>query len=123
MAVLPLVLRGSLPRIARVWCRTAHRGQVLLTEEQQGFVNIGATGFEPATSWSRTNGKPNASLAGKEVTQPIPSGCTSGCTSEAKTDNAVTVEALAAALQALSAVDRARLAALLMGEQPEGTGR
>jgi hypothetical protein len=52
--------------------------------------------------------------------QPV---CTPVCTSIAKSDNAGTVEALAAALRGLSAADRARLAALLMGEQPEGTGR
>jgi hypothetical protein len=40
-------------------------------------------------------------------------GCTSGCTSEAKTEPADPLALLAAALLALSPADRARLAALL----------
>ncbi len=57
---------------------------------------------------------------------PTDSGaCTAACTSKPETVQAGTVEALAAALQALSPADRARLAALLVGqpaEQAEGKG-
>jgi hypothetical protein len=49
-----------------------------------------------------------------------PPACTNACTSETGNANAGTVEALAAALLALSPADRARLAALLVGGQGEG---
>jgi hypothetical protein len=49
--------------------------------------------------------------------------CTAACTSEAKNENALTVEALAAAMLTLSQKDRARLAALLNGQQPAPEGR
>ena len=45
-----------------------------------------------------------------------PDRCTTGCTSWAEIQQTGTVEALAAALQALSPADRARLAAILLGE-------
>jgi hypothetical protein len=48
------------------------------------------------------------------------SACTNACTSEAGNANTGTVEALAAALLALSPADRARLAALLVGGPGEG---
>jgi len=40
-------------------------------------------------------------------------GCTTGCTSETKPEHAGSLEQLAAALEALSPADRARLAAIL----------
>jgi len=48
------------------------------------------------------------------------SGCTAGCTSTAETANAGTVEALAAALLGLSAANRARLVAMLLGNDAKG---
>jgi hypothetical protein len=51
---------------------------------------------------------------------PPPSGCTSGCTSEVKSEQADPLAPLAAALLGLSAADRARLAAMLLGQQPQG---
>ena len=44
--------------------------------------------------------------------------CTTACTSKGENANAGTVEALAAALLGLSAADRARLAAMLVTQQP-----
>jgi hypothetical protein len=44
-------------------------------------------------------------------------GCTAGCTSAAGTDNADPLAPLAAALLGLSPADRARLAAMLLGQQ------
>jgi hypothetical protein len=49
-----------------------------------------------------------------------PSGCTSGCTSEAKPDQPDPLATLAAALLALSAADRARLVAPLLGQDAKG---
>jgi hypothetical protein len=49
--------------------------------------------------------------------------CTPVCTNDAETATSGTVEALAAALQALSPAERARLAALLLGEKLEGQQR
>jgi hypothetical protein len=51
------------------------------------------------------------------LTTNRPDRCTSGCTNPGKTEKAGTVEALAAALLGLSAEDRARLAAMLLGQQ------
>jgi hypothetical protein len=48
------------------------------------------------------------------------SGCTTGCTSEAKPEQADPLTPLAAALLGLSQTDRARLAAMLLGQHPEG---
>jgi hypothetical protein len=56
---------------------------------------------------------------------PIPfSGCTSGCTSEEKTQQTDPLAPLAAALLGLSAADRTRLAAMLLGQQAgQGEGK
>jgi hypothetical protein len=56
-------------------------------------------------------------LPGKGDAPSPPSACTNACTGEAGNANAGTVESLAAALLALSPADRARLAALLLGQQ------
>jgi hypothetical protein len=61
--------------------------------------------------------QPPSSSADTQTADPR---CTAGCTSKAKTDNAGTVEALAAALLGLSPEDRARLAAMLLGQQADG---
>jgi hypothetical protein len=45
--------------------------------------------------------------------------CTSVCTDEGRTEQADPLAALASALLGLSPTDRARLAAMLLGEQPE----
>jgi hypothetical protein len=47
-----------------------------------------------------------------------PVACTSACTSEAKSHSSGSLDALAAALLSLSPEDRARLAALLLGQHP-----
>ena len=47
-------------------------------------------------------------------------GCTPGCTTNAKTANDTTIEALAAQLGALSPADRAKLTVLLAGPTPKG---
>jgi hypothetical protein len=57
-------------------------------------------------------------LPPKEDTSSPSSGCTSGCTGNVETGPTPTVEALAAALLGLSPADRARLAAMLLGQQP-----
>jgi hypothetical protein len=57
------------------------------------------------------------------LTSTPPIRCTSGCTSEAETNSMDTVEALAAALLGLPPANRARLAAMLLGQltaQAEG---
>jgi hypothetical protein len=67
-----------------------------------------------------SKGPPDASEANIGLTDTPLSACTNACTSEAGDANAGTVEALAAALLALSPAGRARLAALLVGGQGEG---
>jgi hypothetical protein len=51
-------------------------------------------------------------------TPSAPSACTPACTSEGETVQADALAVLAAALRRLSREDRARLAALLLGQQP-----
>jgi len=59
-------------------------------------------------------------LPHKVDTSSPSSGCTAGCASTAETANAGTVEALAAALLGLSAANRARLVAMLLGNDAKG---
>jgi hypothetical protein len=66
-----------------------------------------------------SNGSPVASGDAEGLAASDPPACTSACTSEPKTVHTDPVADLAAALSALSADDRARLAALLLGQQPE----
>src|SRR5262249_38697247 len=56
-------------------------------------------------------------LSPHEVTSDQQPGCTSGCTNQGKPEQADPLAALAAALMGLSAEDRARLAAMLLGRQ------
>jgi hypothetical protein len=56
-------------------------------------------------------------LPHKVDTSSQQSGCTTGCTSEGKHQQPDPLEALAAVLLGLSPEDRARLAALLLGQQ------
>jgi hypothetical protein len=56
-------------------------------------------------------------LSDKEDMPGPPSACTPACTSEGKPDRADPVVALAAALLGLSPEDKARLAALLLGQE------
>ena len=66
-----------------------------------------------------SNGSPIASGTGEGLAASDSDRCTTGCTSEAKTDHADPVTTLAAALLGMSSADRARLAALLVGQQPK----
>jgi hypothetical protein len=54
-----------------------------------------------------------------ETGKGLAEGTQSGCTSEGKLDQADPLAALAAALLGLSPADRARLAAMLLGQLPE----
>jgi hypothetical protein len=84
---------------------------------------MGATGLEPVTPSVSSKGTRGASLGTKEVA-PSPSfRCTSGCTNNPQTAVEGDLEALAAALLALSPADCARLAALLAGQQSPPAGR
>jgi hypothetical protein len=62
----------------------------------------------------------DATIDTKGLTASGTDGCTTRCTSEAGNANAGTVEALAAALLGLSPADRARLAAMLLGQDSKG---
>ena len=81
---------------------------------------MGATGLEPVTPSVSNKGTPDAGETAKGLTAAAPSACTTACTSTAETANAGTVDALAAALLALSPRDRARLAAMLLGQGATG---
>jgi hypothetical protein len=78
---------------------------------------MGATGLEPVTPSVSSKETPDASGEGKGLTADLPDRCTPGCTNPAETPKAGTVEALAAALLGLSPDDRARLTAMLLGQQ------
>lgn len=63
-----------------------------------------------------STGAPDVSGTGKEVTKPSPDDCTAACTGEPDSVQPDPVAALAATLLGLSATDKARLAALLLGQ-------
>ncbi len=77
------------------------------------------TGVEPVTFSFGDNRPSVASDAAKRVTPSDPNGCTTGCTSETETAHADPVATIAAALLDLSPDDRARLASMLVGRQPD----
>src|SRR6516162_10021737 len=100
--------------------RTCHLSQESLARPQ-----MGATGLEPVTPSVSSKGMPDTSETRKGLAKRTSDACTNACTSEAEKANVGTVEALAAALLSLSAVDRVRIAALLtskQAEQAEGNG-
>jgi hypothetical protein len=74
------------------------------------------TGFEPATSWSRTNGDQIPSVDSKEVTPSPSDACTNACTNNQETTKVTDLDALAAELLALPKEERARLLAKLLGK-------
>lgn len=59
----------------------------------------------------------NTSEMGKGLMTTVDSGCTTGCTSDGKSEPTDPLAALAAAVMALSPGDRARLAAMLQTGQ------
>lgn len=63
------------------------------------------------------------SLVHREDTEVVSAGCTGGCTRNQETGKPLPLEDLAAALVSLSAVDRAKLAAMLSDERADGTSR
>jgi hypothetical protein len=82
------------------------------------------TGIEPVTSRMPFLGQCNASEADKGLTASAADSCTTGCTSEGKPEQADPLAPLAAALLGLSLADRARLAAMLLGQQTgQGKGK
>ena len=83
---------------------------------------MGATGLEPVTPSLSSKGLCNASAENKGLTTSEDSRCTSGCTSEPESSN-VALDALAAAVSALSPEDRVRLVALLLNHsgKPDGS--
>jgi len=74
---------------------------------------MGATGLEPVTPSVSSRGRSNPSRKNKRLTATRGRACTAACTSSPEHGEAITVEALAAALSKLSPADRARLADLM----------
>src|SRR5262245_29508750 len=104
--------------------RPAHAGESRNLLRLEGlfdtFGRVGLTGFEPATSWSRTS-RHTLESAGKQAdsaTSPV--ACTTACTSppvptpERPPSSLVT--ALLALAEQLSPADRHTLARLLLAE-------
>ena len=73
-------------------------------------------GIEPSTSALRTRKSSILTDAGKELTATPSAACTLACTANTENRNETTLDALAAALLGLSPDDRAKLAALLVGQ-------
>ena len=67
-----------------------------------------------------SKGTPDTTPVSKGFAEALSGACTTACTNEGKPEQPDPLAALAAALLGLSPADRARLAALLLG-QPEGT--
>jgi integrase len=96
-----------------------------LTADGSGCPGMEPTGIEPVTSRMPFLGPNNASQTDKGLTASAAGGCTTGCTSEGKLEQDDPLAPLAAALLGLSPAGRARLAAMLLGqqtEQAEGSG-
>jgi hypothetical protein len=111
-AVEPFLRKiSALARVFRPRCPTLDRYAKSCV--RRGLYLLGATGFEPATSRSRTGGDPDASLVNKEVAASQPSACTTACTNKPKNEHEAKLEALAAQLASLPAEDRAKLGAML----------
>jgi hypothetical protein len=77
---------------------------------------MGATGLEPVTPSVSSKGIPDVSESSKGLAKSSPYACTAACTNSTDSPQADPVEALASALLALSPADKARLAALLLGQ-------
>jgi hypothetical protein len=84
----------------------------------RSLTAMGAIGLEPMTPSLSSKENPSTTENPPEVTSSESDRCTNGCTSESKTKQTDTVATLAATLLALPAADRARLASLLLGQQP-----
>ena len=84
-----------------------------LTTPVSGPRGVGVIGLEPMTPSLSSGGQTVAGPTNHGISDTPANGCTNGCTGEPPTG---TVEALAAALFALSDADRQRLAALLAGQ-------
>jgi hypothetical protein len=78
---------------------------------------VGATGLEPVTPSVSSKGPSDASGTGKGVAATISDACTTACTNQVQPENLDPLEPLAAVLLGLPAADRARLAAMLLGQQ------
>jgi hypothetical protein len=91
-------------------------GKGPLTNTANEPLSVGVTGFEPATSWSRTNESTVLTLDNKEVTSTPSPVCTTVCTTNQETTKTTNLDALAAELLALPKEERARLLAKLLGE-------
>ena len=78
------------------------------------------TGIEPVTSRMPFLGQCDASKADKGLAASGADRCTAGCTSEPKPEQTDPLAPLAAALLGLSAEERARLVAMLLGQQQGG---
>jgi hypothetical protein len=75
------------------------------------------TGIEPVTSRMPFSEQSDVTDTDKALAANAPDRCTSGCTGEGETAHADPLAPLAAALLGLSAADRTRLAAMLLGQQ------
>jgi hypothetical protein len=96
---------------------------LLFRQLANGCLGVELTGIEPVTSRMPFLRPRNPGGADKGLTESPPNACTSACTSEGENANANSLESLAAALLALPAADRARLAVMLtaQGEGNRGT--
>jgi hypothetical protein len=81
-------------------------------------MEVGLTGFEPATSWSRTLQHPVETPGNPGNSASASDGCTTGCTSRGdptpEYPPSPLVSALLALAQQLTPADRATLARLLL---------
>jgi len=76
---------------------------------------MGATGLEPVTPSVSSKGVPDVSKTGTAFTAAPSAGYTSGYTTSPDPPPKPTLETLAVSLMALSADERAQLAAMLLG--------
>src|SRR5687767_9445580 len=86
-------------------------------------LRVGLTGFEPATSWSRTKTHYQETTGNQGNSDDLRSGCTSPADAAPDHPPSPLVAALLTVLQNLSPSDRDRLAAALAAGGGEGRCR
>jgi hypothetical protein len=101
----------------------AGKGKHPLATSVSGCHGVGATGLEPVTPSVSSKGTPDPTGTHKGLAAGTPVACSNACTSEPTGGQAGSLQALAAALLGLSSEDRAKLAAMLLGQQATQTER
>ena len=106
---------SALSRVSRLHFRPPEG--MLDLRSAKDLREVDATGLEPVTPSVSSNSLSLATADTKGLAASGADRCTASCTSEPKPEQTDPLAPLAAALLGLSPADRARLAAMLLGQQ------